>query len=156
MYVVRTVVGGFWVLTAVEEVIKSKYLLGCHPLLHNKLVTGEEMTQRGCGVTQRWGNFASWSLDTWNVRKRSKFLLSFLVPSSSLNHIIPSGRRDDRGRSPPAAYSYAQQGGGAYRWNSLWSRSESPHFNIVRIVAPELSPTSINSTHPITKGKTMP
>ena len=70
MYVVRTVVGGFWVLTAVEEVIKSKYLLGCHPLLHNKLVTGEEMTQRGCGVTQRWGNFASWSLDTWNIKKK--------------------------------------------------------------------------------------
>ena len=30
----------------------------------------------------------------------------------------PSGRRDDRGRSPPAAYSYAQQGG-AYRCNFL-------------------------------------
>ena len=39
------------------------------------------------------------------------------------NFLTLSGRRDDRGRSPPAAYSYAHQGG-AYRLSCLFDQNQ--------------------------------
>ena len=66
--------------------------------------------------------------------------------TTQFNFLTLSGRRDDRGRSPPAAYSYAHQGG-AYRLSCLFDQNHH-QASISRLTCGHVRLGSCQSLHP--------